>query len=277
MGAVNARARWPLFVGSFIVIFLLVGSIHQNPHERLPEATKKYWPFRTHYAQNKQSFYDIAKKYGTDKVTDHSFQDMYEMYLEPYRNRKFKMLEIGLGCDMSYGPGASYYTWREYFPFVDLYFLEYDADCAAKWADKITGATIVAGDQGEGAVLDRFIAEHGADFDIIIDDGGHTMHQQIISLKYLWKAIKPGGIYFCEDTHTSALKQWGGGPAEPGEDKMLMMDFIHKLVEDITYEDRFQPARQISFEQVESMVHIDCSRELCGFFKRAANSRGRGS
>jgi len=44
------------------------------------------------------------------------------------------MLEIGLGCDMSYGPGKSYYTWREFLPNVDLYYIEYDKACVQKWA-----------------------------------------------------------------------------------------------------------------------------------------------
>lgn len=81
------------------------------------------------------------------------------------------MLEIGLGCDMNYGPGASYYTWLEYFPNVDLYYIEYDAACAKAWAHKTTGATIFAGDQADVNFLNQFIAAAGADFDVIIDDG----------------------------------------------------------------------------------------------------------
>jgi hypothetical protein len=46
---------------------------------------------------------------------------MYEKYLPTYRDKRLKMLEIGLGCGMSYGPGVSYYTWLEYFPHVNLY------------------------------------------------------------------------------------------------------------------------------------------------------------
>lgn len=41
----------------------------------------------------------------TDKVTSHQYQIMYGQFLLPYYQRKpqMKMLEIGLGCDMSYG------------------------------------------------------------------------------------------------------------------------------------------------------------------------------
>mmetsp|Transcript_19122 Transcript_19122/g.28320 ORF Transcript_19122/g.28320 Transcript_19122/m.28320 type:complete len:130 (-) Transcript_19122:415-804(-) len=45
----------------------------------------------------------------TDKVTGHTYEIMYGKFLLPYYHRKpnMKMLEIGLGCDMGYGPGAS--------------------------------------------------------------------------------------------------------------------------------------------------------------------------
>jgi hypothetical protein len=40
------------------------------------------------------------------------------------------MLEIGLGCDMQYGPGASATLWRSYFPEADLWFAEYNGERA---------------------------------------------------------------------------------------------------------------------------------------------------
>jgi hypothetical protein len=47
-----------------------------------------------------RSWFEIAKEQGTDKVTDHEYQYMYEKYLPALRNKKVKMLEIGLGCNM---------------------------------------------------------------------------------------------------------------------------------------------------------------------------------
>lgn len=100
------------------------------------------------------------------------------------------MLEIELGCDMSYGPGTSFYTWLEYSPYVDLYFIEYDAECAEKWAANITEATIFAGNQADIPFLKSFLEQAGTDFDIIIDNGGYRMNQQITSLEVLWVSIK---------------------------------------------------------------------------------------
>lgn len=145
--------------------------------------------------------------------------------------------------------------------------MEYNADCAALWADKTTAATIFIGDQGDPKDLERFMVEHGRDFDVIVDDGGHTMVQQMTSLQHLWKAIKPGGIYFCEDLQTSFLPMWGGaqGAQVAGQDTMLT--YIHKLMLDMHYIDDQNP-RRVNFEDVENIVHIDCSKEVCAFVKR---------
>ncbi|KPI43467.1 8-demethyl-8-alpha-L-rhamnosyl tetracenomycin-C 2'-O-methyltransferase [Cyphellophora attinorum] len=223
--------------------------------------------------KSSKTFYEIAKAHGTDKVSMHSYQEMYQKYFPAIRGKRLKMLEIGLGCDMGYGPGASYYTWLEYFPNVDLYYMEFDAACAKEWAHKTTGATVTTGDQGDPAVLEAFIAKHGGDFDIIIDDGGHTMDQQKTSLQHLWKAVKPGGLYFCEDLETSFMPAYAGGthgePATMGE---TMVGMISRMIEDLNYPaygsyDVAVP-RQIVFDDIKSLVHIDCSRHVCVFEKR---------
>jgi hypothetical protein len=59
---------------------------------------------------------------------------VYEKYLGPIRDKPLKMLEIGLGYNMDYGSGKSYYTWQEFLPDVDLYYIEYDRACVEKWA-----------------------------------------------------------------------------------------------------------------------------------------------
>jgi len=35
--------------------------------------------------------------------------------------------------------------------------------------------------------------------DVVLDDGGHTPQQQIVTLECLLPAIRPGGVYLCED------------------------------------------------------------------------------
>lgn len=192
---------------------------------------------------------------------------MYEKYLAPYRDTRFKMLEIGLGCDMNYGPGASYFTWLDYFPHVDLYYIEYDAACAERWAANTTGATIFSGDQADVAFLHRFVREAGSDFDVIIDDGGHHMQQQITSLETLWRAVVPGGIYFCEDLQTSYDPVYEGDAEQKGTIK-TMMGMIKEMIDDLNV----TPVRPVKtarkHEVTRDMRWIDCQVELCAFGKK---------
>lgn len=248
-------------------------------------------------ARDQPSFYDISIEKGTDKVTMHTYHDMYERYLPSLRNRRIKLLEIGgLGCTLAHGPGPSYYTWLEYFPYAELYFIEPDAECVDKWREKLKGARgIVTGDQADEVFLENFLASLRYDdpdfaFDVIIDDGGHMMDQQLVSLQTLWKAVKPGGTYFVEDLETSYLEEYGGGggraaaAATTGASglrrKETMVQFIQRMTEDLMYPDaRMQVYnvqdgqdtawnRKVQFDEVESITHIDCSRQICAISKR---------
>ena len=40
-------------------------------------------------------------------------------------------------------------------------------------------------------------------FDLIIDDGGHTMLQQQNTLAAYWGRLRSGGLFVVEDLHTS--------------------------------------------------------------------------
>jgi hypothetical protein len=96
------------------------------------------WPHNKHIDQ----FNQIGKNQTSpsDKVAGHTYGTMYGMFLMPMQSQlrrsgtRMKMFEIGLGCGMNYGPGASVALWRGVFTgnTVDLWEGEYDAECVAK-------------------------------------------------------------------------------------------------------------------------------------------------
>ncbi len=61
------------------------------------------------------------------------------------------------------------------------------------------------------------MAVTGSDFHVLVDDGGHTMEQQQVSLGFLFKHVRPGGYYVIEDVHTSLPALWKGYGVERGE------------------------------------------------------------
>ncbi|KAG4424211.1 hypothetical protein IFR04_002615 [Cadophora malorum] len=259
-----------MLVTSSLAILALIVTLWQSSETVLSQVKKvlppnrsgEEFPDRTtsQKVNDRPSFLDIALKHGTDKVTTHHYNYMYDKYLEPLRDQRIKVLEIGLGCNMGYGPGAPYHTWLEYFTNVDLYFIEYDAACAEKWKAETTGATIFTGDQADAAFLDRFLSETGGNFDIMIDDGGHTMQQQMTSLETLFKAVVPGGIYFCEDLATSYEEQYGGG-----DGKTTMMGMIKELLDDLNHAVEGRP--DVKHQVGSEMRSIECGEQICAFFK----------
>lgn len=138
----------------------------------------------------------------TDKVTTHQYHIMYGDYLLPYyyAHPNMKMLEIGLGCNMEYGAGASVGIWKQLFPSADLWEAEQDSGCVEKHRDtSLKGLHVLVGDQSRPDTLKKWIADSGGGFDVIIDDGGHRNCQIWTSFQALWPEVKKGGLYFIED------------------------------------------------------------------------------
>ena len=137
---------------------------------------------------------ELAIKYGTDKgPEDHTYTDRYSLYLEQYRDIEFNLLEIGVFN------GASIKMWKEYFPKANIVALDIDPKCKQYEEDRIT---IHTGDQTDVKFLNDVFNQYGH-FEIILDDGGHSWKQQIISFETLFPLLTSGGMYLVEDLHTS--------------------------------------------------------------------------
>ena len=163
-------------------------------------------------------FKQIGDKYGTDKTEAHDYHNMYGTVLGPMKNKRLSLLEIGLGCTMPYGPGRSIPVWREFLPKVKVSILEYDGNCAEKFRSKVEQLFI--GDQSDFKTL-KEVAK-GGPYDVIVDDGGHQVMQQINSLIGLWPALNSGGVYFIEDLHLYSYKEFYNP-------EMSTYDWIQKL------------------------------------------------
>ncbi len=57
------------------------------------------------------------------------------------------------------------------------------------------GFTLHFGDQQDLEFLADLMEKTPGGFDVIIDDGGHSMEQQQTSLMALWRHVRPGGVY----------------------------------------------------------------------------------
>lgn len=130
---------------------------------------------------------------GTDKAA-HRYDVPYTTFLEPRREEPLRLLEIGVR------DGASLRAWRRYLPRAEIFGID-NREEAVK-ADG-PAARVFLGDQGDAAFLAAVARETGGRFDVVIDDGGHAMHQQQTSFETLWPHVQAGGIYVIEDLETS--------------------------------------------------------------------------
>jgi hypothetical protein len=143
----------------------------------------------------------------TDKgVTVHHFTEVYERFFSPLKLTASKVFEIGIAG------GGSIEMWRDYFPEATIYGIDIYPKTEM---DSARVKTFVA-DQSDRAQLAAFIDKFGGGYDIILDDGGHSMEQQQVSVGYLFKYVKPGGYYVIEDVHSSLPEFWSGFGVETG-------------------------------------------------------------
>lgn len=182
----------------------------------------------------------LANKWSTDKGTaipesDENFgprlffTPIYEMFFSSMRNRTLCILEIGIGG------GQSLPMWRQYFPKSQIHALDIE-----RYGDpQLPGVTLHQVDQTDRDQLRSVGADFGP-FDIIIDDGGHMMEQQQVSLGTLFSYIQPGGYYFIEDLHTSfwpfnSYEDLYGSPLDIDEERqnttyLMLIEFMRSGV-----------------------------------------------
>lgn len=142
----------------------------------------------------KQLFAKYHKNGWPDRDTVHSYVDVYEKILEPYRHIAKNILEIGL---MS---GESLRVWTEYFDGAvygmdcDLQPISGQADLTQAIAD---GLNIKIGDASHPLVIQNFFWD--VKFDVVIEDANHDLGQQLQIYKTLKPYLSENAIYIIED------------------------------------------------------------------------------
>jgi hypothetical protein len=146
--------------------------------------------------------------------------DIYEKHFNKYKNKKITIVEIGVF------QGGSLQMWRNYFGNEAIIWgIDIDPNCKSL---EENNNHILIGSQEDPKFLESIIEKIGP-IDILIDDGGHTQNQQIVSLEILLKYIKDDGIYLCEDVHTSYMNVYGGGYKRNGSFIEYSKNLIDKL------------------------------------------------
>jgi demethylmacrocin O-methyltransferase len=180
---------------------------------------------------------ELAIKNNTDKSSlDHNYTQHYQKYFDMYINNPKKILELGIyttGAVNLINAGASLRTWAEYYKEAEIIGLDITDYSAISKTNEYPNITTFACNGelrtsedfklitnpwlrelytypemvGGKIGLDSAIKEFGDNYDIIIDDGPHTMSSQQIFLGYMFKHLKSGGLFVVEDLFTSYSRQ----------------------------------------------------------------------
>lgn len=133
--------------------------------------------------------------------------EIYDHHFSRYRGKPVNIVEIGVFH------GGSIQLWKDYFgPQAKIYGVDIDPRCKQFEEENVR---ILIGDQGNRTFL-RQLKQEIPRPDILIDDGGHLMHQQIATFEELYPFVADDGVYLCEDLHTSYWPSWGGGLRRSG-------------------------------------------------------------
>ncbi len=132
---------------------------------------------------------------------DHYFE-IYDRHFSRFRGKPIVLLEVGVYH------GGSLQMWKAYFgPDAKIYGIDINPECK-KFEEP--GIEIFIGSQSDRAFL-RDVKQKIPKVDILIDDGGHTMDQQIVTFEEMFEHVKGEGVYLAEDLATSYWEEYGGG------------------------------------------------------------------
>jgi hypothetical protein len=142
----------------------------------------------------------------------------YHRHLERFRGQAVTLLEFGVFH------GGSLQMWKHYLgPRARIVGVDIVPACKGFEEEQVS---VRIGDQEDRAFL-RGLADEFGLIDIVVDDGGHTMGQQIAAFEELFLRMSDFGVYIAEDLHTSYWPEYGGGVRRPG----TFIEFAKALID----------------------------------------------
>ena len=181
--------------------------------------------------------------------------DAYERLLEKFRGKDVTFVEIGVLN------GGSLDIWKEYFSKKSrIIGIDLNPQCKKFQKDNIE---IYIGSQSDQDFWKSFFNKVGP-VDIVIDDGGHTNIQQIMTAINCIPNINNNGMLIVEDTHASYMKKFNN----PSNHSFI--NFAKKEIDDINSTFPGLPKMQFSLnkyvyslEFFESIVAFKIDKKKC--------------
>jgi hypothetical protein len=133
-------------------------------------------------------------------IKHNTYFDTYDELFSRYRNKDITFVEIGvLG-------GGSLFMWKDFLG-DGAKIIGIDLNPEAMKLRQF-GFDIYIGSQSDQKFWEEFLNDVGP-IDVVLDDGGHTYEQQIVTTEMLLHNIRDNGMLVVEDIHTSYMEGFG--------------------------------------------------------------------
>lgn len=192
-------------------------------------------------------------KYSSVKYN--TYFHVYEHIFQKYVGQQITFVEVGVLN------GGSLFMWREFLgPQARIIGIDLNP-AAQKWNDH--GFEIFIGSQSDPQFWADFYSKVGP-VDILLDDGGHTNRQQIVTVAESIAHINDGGVLVVEDVHSSYMATFGN------PSKYSFINFSKKIIDSIN--SRYHSLEKklplykdsvLSIEFFESFVIFNIDRTKC--------------
>jgi hypothetical protein len=182
----------------------------------------------------------------------HHYFKIYDKHFKRFIGKNPTVLEIGVDR------GGSLEMWNYYFDNkCTIYGIDINPDCL-NVPEKLQSDNIhiSIGDQENRNFWQDYLKDKPK-FDIVIEDGGHQMNQQIVTYEELYDNVSDNGVYLCEDLHTSYWNEYGGELNKKGtfieysKNFIDMINFYH--IRAVPSSDIFIKSKK--FRQITNSIH----------------------
>jgi len=146
---------------------------------------------------------------------------VYDKIFSKYRGKEITFVEIGVF------EGGSLEIWKRYFgEKARIIGIDLNPECK-KFENPSKKIEIFIGNQSDPNFWDEFFLNLKGSIDVVLDDGGHTNLDQIITSVKVLEKINDDGILVVEDVHTSYVEKYNSSK------KYSFINFAKKIIDDL--------------------------------------------
>jgi hypothetical protein len=193
-----------------------------------------------------QELFDSSLRHS---VKWNSYFAVYERTLARFVGKAITLVEVGVG------DGGSLLMWKSYFRNARIIGVDHNPRARELTAP---GVEIIIGDQASEAFWDQFYESVGP-IDVLLDDGGHSNEQQIVTVTRALGHVRDGGLILVEDVHASYQAEY----LNPARSSFInfakyLVDGVNSRSPVVGWKGRYcQVIASLEFHESIVVIHVD--------------------